>query len=64
MTEVKKKVWWQSKTILAGIATVALVAYSEASNIFGLPPVPDYIYAVLGALGVYGRVTAKAEVGK
>jgi hypothetical protein len=62
MTE--KKAWWQSKTILAGIATVALVAYSEASSIFGLPPVPEYVYAILGALGIYGRMTAKAEVGK
>jgi hypothetical protein len=64
MTETQKKPWWQSKTVLAGVATVALVAYSEASSIFGLPPVPEYVYAVLGALGIYGRMTAKAELGK
>lgn len=64
MSDVKAKAWWQSKTIWAGLATVALVAYSEASLFFGLPPVPEFVYGILGVLGVYGRVTAKVPVGK
>lgn len=57
-----KKAWWQSKTVWSGVIAVALAAYSTASAEFGLPPVPEYLYGVLGALGVYGRVTAKSVV--
>jgi hypothetical protein len=56
------KPWWKSKTVWAGVFTVALVAYNAASENFGLPPVPDFVYAILGALGVYGRVDAKTAV--
>lgn len=58
------KAWWQSKTVWAGVAAVALVGYGEASAQFGLPPVPEFVFAILGALGIYGRVTAKNVVGK
>jgi hypothetical protein len=64
MNDVQKKPWWQSKTVWAGVATVILVAYTEAGVFFGLPPVPEFVYGILGVLGIYGRVTAKAEVGK
>jgi hypothetical protein len=56
------KAWWMSKTIWAGVLTVLLTAYNAASETFGLPPVPDFVYAILGALGIYGRVEAKATV--
>lgn len=59
----KTKSWWKSKTIWSGIIAVGLAAYNTASAQFGLPVVPEYVYGVLGALGVYGRVTANSVVG-
>lgn len=56
------KAWWMSKTIWAGVLTVLLTAYNAASESFGLPPVPDFVYAILGALGIYGRSVATKEV--
>lgn len=57
------KAWWQSKTIWAGILAILMAAYNTASTTFGLPPVPEWVYGILGALGVYGRATATSSVG-
>lgn len=59
----QKKPWWQSKAVWAGFFAVILSAYSTASAQFGLPPVPDFVYAILGALGIYGRVSASTVIG-
>ena len=61
MTEAKP--WWQSKAVWAGFIAVILSAYSTASAQFGLPPVPDFVYAILGALGIYGRMSATTVIG-
>jgi hypothetical protein len=59
----EQKRWWQSKAVWAGTIAVMLSAYSTASAQFGLPPVPDFVYAVLGALGIYGRMSATTVIG-
>lgn len=56
------KKWWKSKTVLSGIVAVGLAAYSTAADHFGLPATPEWVFAILGALGVYGRVTATKEI--
>lgn len=56
------KKWWKSKAVWAGVIAVALAGYNTAVAQFGLPPVPDFVYGILAALGVYGRVDAKAEI--
>lgn len=56
------KSWWQSKTIWAGIIAVLLAAYGTAAAQFGLPPVPEFVYGILGALGIYGRSVATREI--
>jgi len=58
------KSWYRSKTIWSGIVAVVIAAYNEAANQFGLPVTPDFVYALLGALGVYGRATANATVSR
>lgn len=60
MNETKS--WWQSKTVWAGVVAVALAAYNAASVNFGLPPVPEWVYGILGAVGVYGRVSADSRI--
>ena len=59
------KPWYQSKAVWAGALAVLLAAYNEGVSIgLGLPPIPDFVYAVLGVFGVYGRVAATEQVGK
>jgi len=65
------KPWYKSKAVIAGIITVfvsvwdnALVpACAEHLN-FILPNIPTWIYALLGSLGIYGRVKADSRIGK
>ena len=57
MADETKK-WWLSKTIWAGVVAVILAAYSTAAIQFGLPAMPEWVFAILGAFGVYGRATA------
>ncbi len=56
------KNWWKSKTVWAGIIAVFVAAYNSASAQFGLPGIPDFVFGILGALGVYGRTTATTTV--
>ena len=59
-----EKKWYLSKTIWSGIVAVIVAAYNSASAQFGLPAIPEYAYAILGALGIYGRATATGAVTK
>ena len=60
---METKKWYESKTVWAGVLAVAIAAWNQAAIQFvGLPPIPDWIYPILGALGVYGRVTASTVV--
>lgn len=58
------KPWYLSKTVWAGIVAILVAAYNTASESFGLPPIPDFVFVILGAFGIYGRTTAKETVGK
>jgi hypothetical protein len=58
-----EKKWYQSKAIWTGIVAVLVVAYNTAGEHFlGLPPIPEFVYALLAALGVYGRAVATERV--
>lgn len=59
---LKSKSWFASKTVLSGVAAVAVAAWNEASAQFGLPPIPDFVFGILGALGIYGRVSATSVI--
>jgi len=71
--EVKKfmetKKWYQSKTIWSGIITILIAVYNAIQPLlaqyFGivLPVIPDWVYTILGALGIYGRVSADKKIG-
>jgi hypothetical protein len=52
------KKWWLSKGIWTGVVAVVLAAYATAASQFGLPAVPEWVFAILGAFGVYTRATA------
>jgi hypothetical protein len=59
------KPWYSSKAVWAGALAVLLAAYNEAIAVgLGLPPIPDFVYAILGVFGIYGRAAATQPLGK
>jgi fucose permease len=62
------KVWWKSKTIWAAIVTALIAIYNVVgatlAPVFGfsLPIIPDWVFAFLGALGIYARVSATTTI--
>jgi len=58
-----KKKWYRSKTVWTSVVTVVLATYNSASVQFGLPAVPEFVYGILAAFGVYSRVTATTKIG-
>jgi hypothetical protein len=71
---MKSKSWYKSRTIWAGIITVLIVSYNstalalsaqcgvEGSFCVTLPAIPEFIYGILGALGIYSRTIATTEI--
>jgi hypothetical protein len=63
------KKWYQSKTIRAGIVTILIAVYNTVRPLLAqyfnvyLPEIPDWVYTILGALGIYGRVVADKKIG-
>lgn len=56
------KPWYKSKGIWTGIVTGLIAAYNAISPQFGLHVIPDWIFALLGAAGVYSRATADTKI--
>jgi hypothetical protein len=59
---MESKKWFLSKTIWSGIVAVILAAYSTAAAQFSLPVVPEWVFAILGAFGIYSRVNADTVI--
>lgn len=64
--QVESKKWYQSKTVWAGVVAVLSGTYElvRANLAPQLPPIPTWIFTLLGAIGVYGRVTASTTIEK
>lgn len=66
MKETKK--WYLSKNIWTGIVSVLVGLYSlVAANLgpafgFVLPIIPEWVFVILGALGIYTRATATKSI--
>jgi hypothetical protein len=67
----KPKSWYKSKGVWAGIIIVIvnvwdnmLVPFSSQYFSIILPNIPAWIYSMLAALGIYGRVSASTNIGK
>lgn len=57
------KSWWKSKGVWTGIVTGLLGIYMTLQPQLGLPVIPDWVFALLGGLGIYTRVTAETKIG-
>lgn len=61
MDETKK--WYLSKGVWTGVVTAVLGLYVTLSGQFHWPAVPEFVFTVLGAIGVYTRVAATDKIG-
>jgi len=59
---MEDKKWYQSKAIWAGIVGVVIVAYNTLSTSLGWPAIPEFVYAILGAFGIYSRTVANTTI--
>lgn len=62
MSDKNIKTWYQSKTIWAAIITGLIGIYNGVAPTQGWPAIPDWVFALLAALGVYSRATATTTV--
>ena len=59
---MESKSWWKSKAIWAGIVTALIAAYNSLSGQFSLPVIPEFVYGILAAFGIYSRAVAKTAI--
>lgn len=57
------KPWYQSKNIWAAVVTAVVGLYMSLAPQFHFPAIPEWIFTLLGAVGVYTRVTATDKIG-
>ena len=57
-----KKKAWLSKTFWAAILFVAVSSYNAISETYGTPAIPNEVYGVLTALGLWGVRTGKKDI--
>ena len=59
------KAWFKSKGVWAGVLTVVFGVYAVIQGQFNLPDITSFlpfIFALLGAFGIYGRVQADGKI--
>lgn len=59
---METKPWYKSKGVWTGVAAGLVGAYNSAAPHFQLPPIPDFVYVLLSAGGVYSRATATTQL--
>lgn len=59
---METKNWWQSKTVWAAIIAVIVTAYNAIAPYQKWPEIPEAVYALLGAFGLYGIRTANTTI--
>lgn len=63
------KKWYQSKGVWTGVVTFLIGAYAGFGATVApavgwhLPAIPEWLLTILGAVGVYSRVTATDKIG-
>lgn len=65
---MNSKKWYKSKTIVSSVIAVVVALYNtlgvELGGNFGiaLPPIPEWVFAIFGAFGIWGRTTANTVI--
>jgi uncharacterized membrane-anchored protein len=67
--DLETKPWYQSKAVWTGVVAVLIAVYnaigtSLAPNLgWMLPPIPEWVFGILAAFGVYFRTTVTTKIG-
>ena len=61
---MEQKAWYLSKGIWTGIITAVIGAYLSLAPQFGWPNIPEFVFVILGAMGVYTRATVASTIKK
>lgn len=56
------KTWYQSKTIWTAIVGALVGIYGAISTVHPLPPIPTWVYTILGSMGLVGLRTADTKI--
>lgn len=59
---MNSKPWYQSKTIQSAIVTALAGLWNTVAVPHGMPAIPEWVYGLLGAVGVYSRATATTKI--
>jgi len=59
---MENKKWFQSKTVWTAVVGGLLSIYTAIGTIHPLPVIPEWIYTLLGAIGLYGLRTADSKI--
>jgi uncharacterized sodium:solute symporter family permease YidK len=62
-SKMDTKPWYKSKTILSAIVAALIGLYNTFVAVKGLPVIPDWVFTILAAVGVYSRATADTKIG-
>lgn len=60
---METKPWYQSKSIWTAVIGALIGLYNAIGAVKNLPPVPDWIFTILGAIGIYTRSTVTTKIG-
>lgn len=58
------KPWYTSKAVWTGIVAAVIALYNTLSPSLGWPSIPEYVFGILAALGIYTRVVANTTLTK
>jgi len=57
------KKWYLSKGVWTGIVTGLIGIYSVIAPHVNGPAIPEWVFALLGGMGIYTRVNATDKIG-
>lgn len=60
---METKAWYKSKGIWTGVVAGLIGGYNGMAPSMKWPPIPDFVFVLLGAMGVYARATAESILG-
>lgn len=62
-SQMDTKPWYMSKGIWTAIVTGIVGTYQAVSLTHALPPIPPFVFTLLGAMGLYALRTADKNIG-
>lgn len=62
-SKMDSKPWYRSQTIWSAVAVGLIGIYNAVAPVKGLPAIPEWVYTILAAIGINGRVKAETKIG-